>query len=49
MTDNKYEEQYRSENEQEYEVHFRTVDDILAYYGRRHGSNTDKTEDTLNS
>ncbi|MGM1045311.1 hypothetical protein SAMN05661091_1989 [Paenibacillus uliginis N3/975] len=48
MAENNYVEQFKSENEQDDDVQFHTVDDILAYYNDRHTSHTDKTEDTVN-
>lgn len=48
MSENKDEEQYTSSNEQDNDVQFRTVDDILAYYGSRNASNSEKTEHNVN-
>lgn len=48
MRDTNYDEQYNRIDEQEDEVQFHTVDDILAYYAERHGSKGNQTEKALN-
>lgn len=47
-TNTNYDEQYNRLNEQDDDVQFRTVDDILAYYADRHGAKESHNEKPLN-